>query len=138
MMPTRRRPCRWRGARSWGDGQPVGRDAADAGWDTIGETGGAKTHTHAGHADHAALGAHAHELPIMVDGTHDISSISGSTFGSGTSRPRTFTASYSAASGSFPVALSQAVSAGTPSSHTAHDSPSSVPPYLALSFIIRI
>ena len=34
---------------------PVGLDSSDASWDALGETGGAKTHTHAGHSDHSSL-----------------------------------------------------------------------------------
>lgn len=190
---------------------PVGRDAANARWDVLAETGGAETHTHAAHSNlthtnnHAggavsahtggavsahtlstnvALSAHtgtavaahsnhSHELPFTIDDTTAISSINVTTFGSGTSRTRRWTTSTSSASGSYAVADSQAVGLSAhsvtdpaahtitqpvvaahtftqPSAHTftqpsahadhtisGHDSPASVPPYIALNFIIK-
>jgi microcystin-dependent protein len=168
---------------------PYGRNA-----EAIGSTGGATTHTHAGHsnhtvtqpsahaalshtgtavsahsgtavADHSALAGHAHETPFIDNGAQTLSTTQ-AVFGSGTSRTRDWTGSYSAASGSYAVALTQSVSAGTPSAHSvtqpaahtvtnpsdhaaqshsgtdvsahsAHDSPSNMPPYMILNYIIK-
>lgn len=121
----------------------VGRAPSDALWDTIAETGGSKTHTHAGHANHtnhAALATHSHELPIIITGNQVISTIPDTVFGTGATRTRNWTASVSAASGAYKVAMSQAVSGGTPdahSAHSAHDSPTAVPPFMALTYIIK-
>ena len=147
---------------------PVGLNAGDADFDTLGETSGAKTATpsahavtqptahtvtqpsaHANHAvtqpsAHAALAhsahagadvsshagaavgahsSHSHELPFVIDDTHAISSLDQGVFGTGTARTRNWTASVSNVSGSYHVALSQAVglsshSVTQPSDHT--------------------
>ncbi len=64
----------------------------------------------------AALGTHAHELPFQLSSTTATRQIAAATFGGGTSRASTGTsAAGSANTTSAAVALSQAVSAGTPS-----------------------
>lgn len=83
---------------------------------------GADVSAHAGAAV-AAHGTHSHELPFIIDDTHAISSLDQSVFGTGTSRTRNWTAAVSSASGSYAVAKSQAVGAGShtvtqPSDHT--------------------
>ena len=83
---------------------------------------GADVSSHAGAAV-AAHGTHTHELPFIIDDTHAISSLDAGVFGSGTARTRNWTASVSSASGSYAVAKSQAVGAGShtvtqPSDHT--------------------
>jgi microcystin-dependent protein len=83
---------------------------------------GADVSAHAGAAV-AAHGTHTHELPFIIDDTHAISSLDAGVFGSGTARTRNWTASVASASGSYAVAKSQAVGAGShsvtqPSDHT--------------------
>ncbi|NQV26998.1 MAG: hypothetical protein HQ518_21825, partial [Rhodopirellula sp.] len=46
-------PAGWQLATAFGGKFLVGYDAADAEHDAVGETGGANTHTHAGHDNHA-------------------------------------------------------------------------------------
>lgn len=85
-------------------------------------------HSGTGVSDHsgaavAAHSTHSHELPFIIDDTHAISSLDQGVFGTGTSRTRNWTSSVSSASGSFAVAKSQAVGAGShsvtqPSDHT--------------------
>ena len=151
----------------------VGIDAGQTEFDTVEETGGAKTHTHAGHAAHAvtqpsahsnhavtqpsahsALGAHSHELPfIKLSGaTGALRMLAQSVFGSGTSRaPESVSAAPTGNTTSAAVALTQAVSGGTPSAHagtavdahsahagtvvdahSAHDAPASLSPYIVV------
>jgi microcystin-dependent protein len=83
---------------------------------------GTDVSSHAGTAV-AAHASHAHELPFVIDDTHAISSIDQGVFGTGTARTRDWTASVSNVSGSYAVAKSQAVGAGShsvtqPSDHT--------------------
>ena len=83
---------------------------------------GADVSAHAGAAV-AAHSTHSHELPFIIDDTHAISSLDQSVFGTGTARTRNWTSSVSSASGSYAVAKSQAVGAGShtvtqPSEHT--------------------
>jgi microcystin-dependent protein len=71
----------------------------------------------------AAHSSHSHELPFIIDDTHAISSLDQGVFGTGTARTRNWTSSVSSASGSYAVAKSQAVGAGShsvtqPSDHT--------------------
>ncbi len=83
---------------------------------------GADVSSHAGAAV-AAHSSHSHELPFVIDDTHAISSLDQGVFGTGTARTRNWTSSVSSASGSYAVAKSQAVGAGShsvtqPSDHT--------------------
>jgi hypothetical protein len=122
-----------------------------------GTTGGAATHNHAAHvvtqpaahAAHAALATHAHELPFSkaTGGTGALKMLAQSIFGSGTSRaPESISAAPTANTVAATVALSQAVSAGTPDAHSAHTgtavdahtAASSEPAYYALAFIQKL
>ncbi len=121
----------------------IGRDASDVDFDTAEETGGAKTvaatganasvsagtpagtnsaptftgsalgtHTHTFTGN--ALGTHQHELPIQnVSGTVERFTAA-ATFGTGTSRAAVSQVTTTANTTSAAVALSQAISAGTP------------------------
>lgn len=113
----------------------IGRDAGDTDFDTLEETGGAKTvasagtvsqptftgnalgtHTHGFTGN--ALAAHAHELPFqkVSGGTGVLRMLASSVFGTGTSRAaESQSAAPVANTTSAAVALSQSVSAGTPS-----------------------
>jgi hypothetical protein len=63
----------------------------------------------------SALAAHAHELPIQIPSTTTTRQLAAATFGTGTSRAATaVSATGTANTTSAAVALSQAVSAGTP------------------------
>lgn len=125
----------------------VGLDAGQTEFDTVEETGGAKTHTHAGHsahnftqpaahsdhaaqahsahagaavAAHAALATHAHELPFhkVAGATGALRMLASSVFGTGTSRAvESVSAAPTSLTTSSAVELSQAVSAGTPDAH---------------------
>jgi microcystin-dependent protein len=100
----------------------VGQDAADASFDTRGETGGTKTHTHATHSNH---GDHTHAYtgntgaPSSVGVAQELAVIaladSGHTHGYGGN-----TGGVSAVD-----------------THSAHDSPSHMNPYMALPYIIK-
>lgn len=61
-----------------------------------------------------ALATHAHELPFQIASTTIFRQIAAATFGSGTSRAATATQTHTANTTSAAVALSQAVTAGTP------------------------
>jgi len=52
-------PAGWQLATGFGGRFLVGYDATDTDHDAVGETGGASTHTHAGHDNHANHGDHA-------------------------------------------------------------------------------
>lgn len=75
------------------------------------------------HTNHAALGTHAHELPFtkLAGATGALRMLAQSVFGSGTSRaPESVSAAPTANTTAATVALSQAVSGGTPDAHSAH------------------
>jgi len=76
----------------------------------IGNALATHTHTFTGNA----LATHAHELPFQIPTTTSIRQIAVGTFGTGTSRAATATQTHTANTTSAAVALSQAVSAGTP------------------------
>jgi hypothetical protein len=99
---------------------PVGFDSTQTEFDTDGETGGQKTVTPAGTNSAptftgAALPAHAHELPFQLVSGTSVRHLPAATFGTGTSRAAQGQDTATAATTSAAVALSQAVSAGTPS-----------------------
>jgi hypothetical protein len=75
----------------------------------------------------AALATHAHELPFQISSATVIRQIAAATFGTGTSRAATATQTHTANTTSAAVALSQAVSAGTPAGTIAW--PASVPTF---------
>jgi hypothetical protein len=62
----------------------------------------------------SALATHAHELPFQIASTTIFRQIAAGTFGTGTSRAATSTQTHTANTTSAAVALSQAVTAGTP------------------------
>jgi len=62
----------------------------------------------------SALANHAHELPYQLSTSTQSRQIAAATFGTGTSRVSTGAVTFGATAVSAPVALSQAVSAGTP------------------------
>lgn len=121
----------------------VGLDAGQAAFDSLGETGGALQSTPAGTVSQPtfagnALANHAHELPMqLVSGTSS-RNLPAATFGTGTSRTAqgqfTTTSNTTLAA----VALSQAVSAGTPSGTVSQPTFSGAPlsvvqPYLVVA-----
>jgi len=68
------------------------------------------THTFTGNA----LGTHAHELPFQLASATVFRQTAAATFGTGTSRAATATQTHTANTTSAAVALSQAITAGTP------------------------
>lgn len=75
------------------------------------------------HTAHAALGTHAHELPFtkLSGATGALRMLAGSIFGTGTSRaPESVSANPTANTTAAAVALSQAITGGTPDAHSAH------------------
>lgn len=103
------------------------------------DTGGAATHTHAGHSNHAALAGHQHLTSV---GDHDATGMwahQSNPYGSG-SVDLGSKNSYSRVStsiGALGAALTQSISGGTPDAHSAHDSPDSRPPWYALAYIMK-
>lgn len=78
-----------------------------------GTTGGAATHTHAGHAAHVVTQANSHS----VTGTRK----------GGTSGAATLTDSFTLTHSGMAV-----------DAHSAHDSPNSEPPYYAIAYIMKL
>lgn len=96
---------------------PIGTLAANA---NAGTTGGADTVTPAGTISQPvftgnALTGHAHELPMQLVSGTSRRYLASTVFGTGTSRAAQGTATGTANTTSAAVALSQSVSAGTPS-----------------------
>lgn len=97
----------------------IGLDAGDPAFDTLEETGGAKTVASAGTNSAptftgSPLGNHAHELPFQLVSGTSVRHLPAATFGTGTSRAAQGADTATANTTSAAVALSQSVSAGTP------------------------
>lgn len=105
----------------------VGIDAAQTEFDVVGEAGGSKTHTHATHSNHGNHGDHQHwndfytSGPSGVEVTQQIAVIAVASSGHA-HQVQGFT---------------QAAGAVAHDAHSAHDSPSHLPPYMALPYIIK-
>lgn len=75
----------------------------------------------ANHSAHAALAGHSHELPFQIPSTTTTRQLASATFGTGTSRAATaVSAAGTANTTSAAVALTQAITGGTPDAHSAH------------------
>lgn len=131
----------------------VGFDSGDAAFDTDEETGGSKTHTHAGHSDHsftqptaANESAHTHTYTQTVNHVHvqtvnsattggtsgytpDTSTNTGVASGYSTQNPTGGVASGTTAAGS---AHTHTISGGAVDAHSAHDNPTALPPYITV------
>jgi len=100
----------------------VGRDSADTAFDVVGETGGAKTHTHATHSNHG-------------DHYHGFSGNTGAPSSVGVAQEVAVIAL--ADSGHFHGYGGNTGGVSAVDTHSAHDSPTNLMPYMALPYIIK-
>lgn len=115
----------------------VGIDAGDTAFDERGETGGAKTHTHAGHSNHDALTNNHSGTAVgnHADHTHSIPIVGAMTAGG--SNVTTANTNGVSTSGAYTHSVTQPSAHGAISAHSAHDTPSHLSPYMALHHIIK-
>ena len=119
-------PAGWQLATAFGGRFLVGYDAADADHDTVGETGGADTHTHAGHDNHANHSDHPDHS------THPAHTFDGARqYGEGYP-------GFDMISNVSHDAHSSHGSHGAHSAHTAHDTVSNKPKYKTVVMIERV
>ena len=108
---------------------------ADPDFDTVGETGGSKTHTHVGHDNHVVTQPDDHAAHTHLAGTLVNSTVTGSRKG-GTSGAATLTDSHThtITGNTDNPSASLTHSGANVDTHSAHDSPSHLPPFEVLGY----
>ena len=111
------------------------KGAADA--VEAGATGGAATHTHAGHDAHATLGTHQHRTNSAVGSGSIFLMDTNNPFGMGANITPTYKATTAVETNPQGAQLTEAISGGTPDAHSAHNTPNSEPPYYVALYIMK-